>query len=411
MSRLENILPVAIQCNSLTTNADGTFTGYTVDNKNFTLTSFEKLLFESCRGTYSFKEIAVMMYSKTTDFQFTLFYETIKKMADKSLFKNKEDVQTALKSQNSTKQTVVSSPRSKEEVVAHLRKISLFSSLPNGTLQSIAAVAEQKVYSAGDVIIKKDTIGDEVYVLLNGEVGVYASFYLAVKGEPLAKLKPVSVFGESAAISNKKRTADVVATTESLILKFNMSKVVDKSEGHDLNKNLKVRLVFQQLVRLNPLFKTLPGDVLQLILSSCTIEKRAAHETVVQQGDLGHNFYFILSGAVNVIKDHLPEVRLSVGSYFGEVGALLKQQRTATIVAETESIFLVLTEKNFIQLLASNLFLALAIEKEINERGTSKKQEVLSDDETEEITVSIKELEIMDLVDFAVMAVGGDING
>lgn len=406
MSRLENLMPVSITCKQFSQNADGSFSGSSAEKMMFTLSAFEKQFFDYCKGMYSFKEIALMLYSKAPNFSFTLFYDTIKHFCDEEIFKNREQIYSALLSGSENKSATIASVRGKDELIALLRKISLFASLPLDTLQSIANVAEQKVYKEGEPIIKKDSIGDEVYVLLSGEVGVYASFYLAVKGVPLATLKPVTVFGESAAVSNKKRTADVVATTESLVLKFHINKVVDKSEGKDLNKNLKVRLVFQQLVRMHPIFKTLPGDILQLLLNSCTVEKMGPHKTVVQQGEKGQNFYFILSGSVNVIKDRIPEVRLSVGTYFGEVGALQKQARTASIVTETESVFLVLTEKNFIQLLASNLILALAIEKEIIARKKQLQHAEQDVEETQEITMNIQELQMMDNVDFSKMSFG-----
>lgn len=413
MSRLENLMPVAVP-STLSPNADGSFSAVTPEKRTFHLSSFEKQFYDYCRGSYSFKEIALLLNAKVPQFRFTVFFETIKRFVSEGVFKNKEQIESALAAQaEAGKLGPVGSARSKEELINVLRKISLFASLPLDTLQSIATVAEQKIYKSGDAIIKKDSIGDEVYVLLAGEVGVYASFYLAVKGVPLATLKPLSVFGESAAVSGKKRTADVVATTDSLVLKFNLNKITDKSEGKDLNKNLKVRLVFQQLVRLHPVFKTLPGDILQLLLNSCTVEKVPAHKTVVQQGEGGNNFYFILSGSVNVIKDRVPEVRLSVGTYFGEVGALQKQARTASIVTDTESVFLVLSEKNFIQLLASNLILALAIEKEIASRMKQQISNVPDPEETKEITevtMNIEELQKMDNVDFATMAFNEDNN-
>jgi CRP-like cAMP-binding protein len=408
MSRLENILPVTITCTNWVTGANGHFVGATQELGNLELSPFEKQIFDYCRGTYSFKEIALLLYSKVTPFSFTNYYEVIRKFANEDVFKNKEQVLSALLAQEELKNSQVATARTKEELIHTLRKISLFASLPLETLQSIANSAEQKVYKTSETIIKKDSIGDEVYVLLSGEVGVYASFYLAVKGMPLAKLKPITVFGESAAISGKKRTADVVATQDSLVLKFHISKVVDKSVGKDLNKNLKLRLVFQQLVRLHPVFKSLPGDILQLLLNSCNVEKVAPHQTVVQQGEVGQNFYFILSGAVNVIKNRIPEVKLTVGTYFGEVGALQKQARTASIVTETECVFLVLSEKNFIQLLASNLVLALAIEKEIQSRTQQQLTEAPDPEETEEITMNIQDLQVADNVDFSTMSFSDD---
>lgn len=395
MSRLENLLPVAASVNNFT--QEGSSYRTLVQGRNVTLTVFEKQVFDYCRGTYAVKEIALMLYNKVEVFCFTQYYEVLRKLAEQDLLRNKEQLLAAMAPPQESKTAIVPTARTREDLVINLRKINLFANLPLETLNSIASVAEQKVYKNGEAIIKKDTVGDEVFVLLSGEVGVYASFYLVVKGAPLATLKPVSVFGESAAVSGKKRTADVVATMESLVLKFSIKKIADKSDGKDLNKNLKIRLVFQQLVRMHPVFKKLPGDIIQMLLNSCTVEKIPAHKTVVQQGEKGQSFYFILSGSVQVIKNRIPEARLSVGTYFGEVGALLKQARTASIVTETDCVFLVLTEKNFINLLASNMMLALAVEKEIlarNQVAVAPEEPTIED--TQEITQNIRDLQVDD---------------
>lgn len=408
MSRLENMIPSMVLCSPFKANSDGHFVSTTSDQKEIVLTPFEKQFFESSRGGNSFKEIALMLYSKSsTSNLFTSLYSAIKRFCDEGLFKNAAEIKLALQSQGESKAQAMGTAKSKEELILNLRKISLFSALPLETLQSIASVSEQKIYKASDVIIKKDSVGDEVYVLLSGEVGVYASFYLAVKGVPLAVLKPVTVFGESAAVSGKKRTADVVATQDSAVLKFHISKVSDKSVGKDLNKNLRIRLIFQQLVRLHPVFSALPGDILQLLLNSCVVQKAEAHKTIVQQGETGRNFYFILSGSVNVIKDRLPQARLTVGTYFGEVGALQRQERTASIVTAEESMFLVLSETNFLQLLASNLVLALAIEKEMNSRTQPTPEEITEVmQETQEISLNLKQLKEDDF-DFSSLPFNG----
>jgi hypothetical protein len=99
---------------------------------------------------------------------------------------------------------------------------------------------------------------------------------------------------------------------------------------------------------------------------------------------------------VQIVKDRLPEASLGVGSYFGEVGVLNKQVRTASVVTETDCTFLVLSERNFIGLLASNFVLALEIERGMNQR-TAAKAEIWPDflentdgEMTAEITGSIE---------------------
>jgi len=356
---------------------------------------------DQCRGSYSIKEICMVVYGRHKVFSFTEIFSGLEEWARQEIFKESQSILDSLKLvSESPKGFLAAKSMSKEELTLHLRKVGLFANLPAETIKAIVEASEQKIYKTGEIIIKRDTLGENAYVLLKGSVGVFPSFYMLGKGEPLATLPVLSVFGESAAVTNKKRTADVVALTESLVVAMNLKKVVEPQSKPELSKNLRIRLVFNQLMRMHPVFKNLPADVLQMLLGSCQVEQIAAHKTVVQQGDTGQQFYFILSGAVQVIKDRLPQVRLSVGSFFGEMGVLKRQMRTASIVTETDCTFLTLTEKNFIMLLSSNLRLGMEIEREISIRGATQPlpDVVVADDPeiTEEITQKFEEFKDFD---------------
>lgn len=348
---------------------------------------------EMCKGAYSIKEILQFLYDRNKNFSFTVIHHYLHELAKTGIFENSAElIENINSTRDPSKNFMVSKSPTKTELTGHLRKVSLFANLPDETIKSIVDASEQRVYKTGDIIIKKDTVGEDSFVLLSGSVGVFSSFYMLGKSEPVAVLPPLTVFGESAAILNKKRTADVVALSESLVLKVNLRRIVEPQGQQDLNKNLRVRLIFHQIIKLHPVFRNLPSDVVHLLLNSCRIEKFAAHKTVIQQGDDSHDFYFILTGAAIVVKDHLPEGRLKVGSYFGEIGALLRLPRTASVVTEAHSVFLVLSVKSFIGLLTSNLNLALGIEKGIFDRlkeGEPPAPEPVGDDVTAEISKSV----------------------
>ena len=63
-------------------------------------------------------------------------------------------------------------------------------------------------------------------------------------------------------------------------------------------------------------------------------EHYAAGQAIVEEGQTGHSFYFITEGEVMVIVAEAGEVaRLKGGSFFGEMGMLTLQPRSATVVA------------------------------------------------------------------------------
>ncbi len=405
MGRLENLQPSVLPGKF---KKEGVHNVYTFDNKmmkELHLKPIHQQFLELSKGSYSIKEICMFIYDRYKDFSFTDLYLQIDSWAAQGVFKNSEEISDAIHyKKESTKAPVFLKPLSAEELNMHLRKVSLFSNLPPALIHSIVVASSQKSYKAGDVIIKRDSIGEDSYVVLGGSVGVYSDFE---KGELIATLPALSVFGESAAVNNKKRTADVVAMGDCQILIVNLKKIIEPLDGSDLNKNIRVRLVFSQLMKTHPIFRSFPGDVIQMLLGSCKVEKAEAHKTILQQGEKGKNFYFILSGAVQIVKDKMPEARLTVGSYFGEVGVLQKQTRTASVVTETDCTFLVLSERNFIGLLASNFVLALEIEREIAQRTQAKAQlwpEFLENTDGEITTEITGTIEIFNDYDFSLHA-------
>lgn len=371
MGRLENIQP-SIKPGKI--NKVGTTTRYDFDDKSVRSVVLKKntlqQFLEMSKGSYSIKEICMLIYDRSKDFSFTDIYLELESWAALGIFKNSEDILNAIRApKDQTKPPVFNRSLSNEELMLHLRKVSLFANLPPSLIQSIIAGSVQKTFNAGELLIQKGTVGGESFVLLSGTLAVYDD---VKNGNMIATLPTLSVFGESAAVMQKPRTADVVATTDCHVLVMNLREIIGPQDGSDLNKNLRVRLIFSQLMKTHPLFRNFPGDVIQMLLGSCRVEKVLAHKTILQQGESGQDFYFILSGNVQIVKDGLPEASLAVGSYFGEVGVLQKQVRTASVVTETESTFLVLSQKNFINLLASNFPLALEIERSISSRTAAK---------------------------------------
>ena len=56
----------------------------------------------------------------------------------------------------------------------HLQEnVPFFANYSGQTLENIASQLHQHVYDTDEIIIKKGDLGDELYVIMVGEVGVY----------------------------------------------------------------------------------------------------------------------------------------------------------------------------------------------------------------------------------------------
>lgn len=100
------------------------------------------------------------------------------------------------------------------EKVIFLKSVSLFQYVKDETLLQLAASLEEQRVATGEVIIEKGSLGVEMYMIVFGKVNV------CNQSRVLKQLGNFEVFGELTALSPEKRTADVIAAEETLLLKI-----------------------------------------------------------------------------------------------------------------------------------------------------------------------------------------------
>ncbi len=76
-----------------------------------------------------------------------------------------------------------------------------------------------------------------------------------------------------------------------------------------------------------------------------------AGEVLCEEGSTGHEFFLIVKGTAAVRRKGRKIATLGPGKYFGELALLDRQPRSATVVAETDMVLLVLEQRHFLGLL------------------------------------------------------------
>jgi CPA2 family monovalent cation:H+ antiporter-2 len=106
------------------------------------------------------------------------------------------------------------------------------------------------------------------------------------------------------------------------------------------------QLEIQQLAETFPIFSDVDEHSQEELLLLFRPKSASPGDRVLRVGDRGDGMYFIASGAVEV---HLENgnVRLSAGSFFGEMALLTGGRRTADVVAVDFCQFLVLERRDF----------------------------------------------------------------
>jgi glutaminase len=104
---------------------------------------------------------------------------------------------------------------------ARLSDFELMANFDRQELQLLGDLLVKKTYAAGETIIKEGTAADSLYFLVNGTVNVCAASAGDETITRLASIDAGNVVGELALLTNRRRTADVIAATpvEALALK------------------------------------------------------------------------------------------------------------------------------------------------------------------------------------------------
>lgn len=85
-----------------------------------------------------------------------------------------------------------------------------------------------------------------------------------------------------------------------------------------------------------PLFESLPDESLREVALLANENSAAPGESLVQEGDFSYDFMAIEEGTAKVLRGGEEVATLGPGDFFGEIGLIEKEKRTATVVAETD---------------------------------------------------------------------------
>jgi len=117
------------------------------------------------------------------------------------------------------------------------------------------------------------------------------------------------------------------------------------------------------ILRSFPMFADTSEESLKFVARACMLRRVARHAYVVRAGERTDFVYLVLSGSLDVFvsDEEGREAILSVlgpGELFGEMGVLDDEARSATVMATTPSVLLVMAKADFKRCLRENFDVA-----------------------------------------------------
>ncbi len=245
-----------------------------------------------------------------------------------------------------------------ENHIQFLSKLDLFSTFNDKDLQLILTNLKSYNFTTGKVLTKENEGGDQMFILLEGNVSVYKFNEKKQKDEKVAILGPGDIFGERTLFLGEPRSATIITEGEGNLLimaKDEFKKLLKTSKPFEekIQKMVDESFKFFDLIRSVPLFKDVSEDNLKLLAPKIKFETFEVGDFIFKEGNIGDSFYIIKEGKVEIFtgneKDQTKNVLASLGpgEFFGEIALFREIERTASVVALKKSIGLSIAKEDF----------------------------------------------------------------
>ncbi len=97
------------------------------------------------------------------------------------------------------------------ERILFLRRVPMFAGLPPADLKQVASIAGETVFADGQALAQQGEPGDEMYIVVSGEVRVLVAAENQEEGREVARRRSGEYVGEMDIISREPRTASLIA--------------------------------------------------------------------------------------------------------------------------------------------------------------------------------------------------------
>ena len=128
------------------------------------------------------------------------------------------------------------------------------------------------------------------------------------------------------------------------------------------------RQALAEVLQGNDVLREIEAEKFRDLLAAAEYKVFGSAETIIREGDASDHFYHIYSGAVNVLKSGQVIARLGAGDFFGEISLVTGEKFNATVVADRESVIILVSSAQFKQVIDMNEKMALKLSQLITRR-------------------------------------------
>lgn len=240
----------------------------------------------------------------------------------------------------------------RQRIAKRLKDSFMFKNLEEKDMDIVIDAMKEVHFKEDEMIINQGDDGNELYVLESGECECYKLFKDSEIPTKLRDYVPGEAFGELALLYNAPRAASIKATEDVTLW------ALDRETFNHIVKDAsrKNRDMYLQFLKSVELLCSMDHYELVTLSDALKKEKFSKNEFVINEGEIGDCFYFVVEGtavAKKIIDGKLREIMTyGPGDYFGERALLTNEPRAASIqVTSNEFVVAKLENRSFKRLL------------------------------------------------------------
>lgn len=246
------------------------------------------------------------------------------------------------------------SPEDTSTIRAALKASPIFAHLGDEALEPVVDAMPLASYEASQHIWRQADMGDELLVIMSGTVGCYSD--VGARKILVNNIGPGRIVGELAMLWRTPRALSVVTREKCVCARLPRKVYQDFVVRHEVD-------AFENRVRClrnTEILENLPDEQIAVLADIVELLVFQPGETIMYQGDVGTNFFVLLSGECKATvtsghadyQDVQEHRRYYDGDFFGERALLLDNPiRAASISAVSRSEVLCLSRSRFERLI------------------------------------------------------------
>ena len=126
------------------------------------------------------------------------------------------------------------------------------------------------------------------------------------------------------------------------------------------------KFLAEKFLRTVPIFTALPEQYMKNLVQNIRIQHFKKDTTIFYQSDTSNDLYIVLSGKIkaSIFNEEGEELVLAIfeaGSFFGEMGLIDGADRSATLIADEDSMLSVLERRQFLELIKQDVLIAIEL--------------------------------------------------